>query len=336
MNVTVIGGGAFGTAIACSLAQTASTVTVLVRNPEQADSINNLRRNSQYLPDHKLPKKVRASTDPACVSESSAVFLATPAHSLEATCEKLRPHLSPQTTMVNLAKGLHAEYFTLDKALAAYLPGQGIATLKGPNFARPLLHGAPSGMTLAASLPEHAEAIKPLFKNSTVTLEEWSDLAAVEFISAAKNVLAIIMGICDATDDNPNTRFMVVQRILKEAHLLLETFSFHPGVLFTYAGCGDLLMTALNDSSRNRTLGLLIGRGFEFASSASGPVLEGRRTIGLINKRLQGSAQNQQAGTHASRHQLLLDLEQVFLQNLSPQAFFKKITLLPNRSRSRA
>lgn len=326
MNVTVIGGGAFGTAMACTLAQTATSVTVLVRNEEQAASINNLRRNSQYLPDHKLPKKVRASTDPACVSESSAVFLATPAHSLEATCHKLRPHLGPHATVVNLAKGLHSEHFTLDKALAVCLPGQPIACLKGPNFARPLLHGAPSGMTLAALVPEHAEAIKPLFKNSTVTLEDWPDMAAVEFISAAKNVLAIIMGISDATDDNPNTRFMVVQRILKEAHLLLETFGFHPGVLFTYAGCGDLLMTALNDSSRNRTLGLLIGRGFEFASSAAGPVLEGRRTVGLINHRL---------AAHAQRHQLLLDLEQVFQQNLSPQAFFKNITLLPHCSRTK-
>lgn len=316
-TVVVIGGGAFGTAIACAIAQSTADVTLLVRSREQADSINLHRRNIKYLPDYKLPKRVKASTGRECLRKADVIFLALPAQAIGSTCRAIGSLLRRDAVVINLAKGLHEKFFTLDRAMASALPGRTLGALKGPNFARPMLQGAPSGMTLAMSDPARARAIHLLFRNSAVTVEDWHDLGAVEFIGAVKNVLAIIMGICDATEDNPNTRFLVIQRILREANLLLETFRFHPGVLFTFAGCGDLLMTSLSDSSRNRTLGLLIGRGFEFASSAAGPVLEGRRTIGIITSRL---AQERR------EHPLLFALEAVFRNELSPQQFFKQIT----------
>jgi glycerol-3-phosphate dehydrogenase (NAD(P)+) len=317
MNVVVIGGGSFGTAIACAIAQSTAEVTLLVRSRQQEESINLHRRNAKYLPDYKLPKRVKASTRRECLKKADVVFLALPAHAIEATCRGIASLLKRNAIVINLAKGLHEKHFTLDKAMARALGGRHIGTLKGPNFARPMLQGAPSGMTLAMNAPARAKDIHPLFRNSAVVLEDWHDMSAVEFIGATKNVLAIIMGISDATEDNPNTRFLVIQKILREAHLLLETFRFHPGVLYTFAGSGDLLMTSLSDSSRNRTLGLLIGRGFEFASSASGPVLEGRRTIGIITGRLAQERRD---------HPLLFALEAVFRNEMSPQEFFKRIT----------
>jgi glycerol-3-phosphate dehydrogenase (NAD(P)+) len=317
MNAVVIGGGSFGTAIACAIAQSTAEVTLLVRSRQQEESINLHRRNNKYLPDYKLPKRVKASTRRECLKRADVAFLALPAHSIEATCRTIAPLLKRNAIVVNLAKGLHDKDFTLDKAMSRILGNRHIGTMKGPTFARPMLQGAPSGMTLALNEPACAKDIHPLFRNSAVVIEDWHDMSAVEFISAAKNVLAIIMGISDATEDNPNTRFLVIQKILREAHLLLETFRFHPGVLYTFAGCGDLLMTSLCDSSRNRTLGLLIGRGFEFASSASGPVMEGRRTIGIITSRLH---------PERDQHPLLFALEAVFRNAMSPQEFFKTIT----------
>ena len=316
MNAVIIGGGAYGTALACTVAHCAE-VTILVRSEDQATAINNEHRNIKYLPDFRISEKIQASCNFESVSSADVVFLATPAHSIDGICTEIKSHLRPNTIIVNLAKGLHIEHFTLDKAINHHLPGQIVASLKGPNFARPLLQGAPSGMTLAITQPERMNCVRQLFNKSAVSVEEWSDIGAVEFISAVKNVFATIMGICDATEDNPNTRFMVVQRLLKEASLLLETFGYHPGVLLTFAGCGDLLMTALNDSSRNRTLGLLIGRGFEFSTSGRGPVLEGRRTIGLINRRLTDSKE---------KHSMLFALEDVFEKKLSPQEFFRQLT----------
>jgi glycerol-3-phosphate dehydrogenase (NAD(P)+) len=317
MNVIVIGGGSFGTAIACAIAQSTAEVTLLVRSREQEESINLHRRNTKYLPDYKLPKRVKAATRRECLKKADVIFLALPAHAIEATSHSIAPLLKRSAIVINLAKGLHEKRFTLDKAMARELGNRPIGTMKGPTFARPMLQGAPSGMTLALNEPARTKDIHQLFRNSAVVIEDWHDMSAVEFIGATKNVLAIIMGISDATEDNPNTRFLVIQKILREAHLLLETFRFHPGVLYTFAGCGDLLMTSLCDSSRNRTLGLLIGRGFEFARSASGPVLEGRRTIGIITARLRKERQ---------QHPLLFSLEAVFRNELSPQEFFKQIT----------
>lgn len=320
--VSIIGGGAFGTAIACVLSHGNDTIKVVVRDKAQAESINLHRKNTKYLPDFKLPRKIKATVDLNSCQESDIIFLAVPTKALESTCIALRSIAKPGATIVNLSKGLHASHFTLDRLVAHHLPDNIFCALKGPTFARPLMFGAPAGMTLGCHDPKTISRVKAIFKSGPVNIEEWSNPTEIEFISAIKNVLAIIVGICDATEDNPNTRFLVVNKILREAHILLEAFELDLNVLFTYAGCGDLLMTALNDSSRNRTLGLLIGRGFDFRTGASGPLLEGQRTLHLILKHL---------ASNNAEHLLLVGLDRVLRQELSPQEFFQLITQ-PNRN----
>jgi glycerol-3-phosphate dehydrogenase (NAD(P)+) len=317
MHPVVIGGGSFGTAIGCALAQTCSNVTILVRCKQQALEISSNRRNSKYFPEYKLPKKVKATVDFTCLNDADVVFLALPAHAIQDTCDRIQSVVTPNTPVLNLAKGLHDKCFTLDKAIRRALPANPIGALKGPSFSRPILQGAPSGLTVAMSSPDLNHQIRQLFRNSSIMVDEWHDVSAVEFISAVKNVLAIVMGIGDATEDNPNTRFLIMQKILHEANSLLEAFHFDARVLFTYAGCGDLLMTSLSDNSRNRTLGLLIGRGFAFTSSASGPVLEGKRSIRIITSRLKNDKEH---------HPLLFALENVFRETMSPEEFFTMIT----------
>ena len=316
MSVVVVGGGAFGTAVACVLARAVQDIFIVVRDAEQACSINESRKNLKYLPDFKLPRKLKATTDISVVKSAGIVLLATPAKSIESICRLMAGNIPERAVVINLAKGLSESFFTLDKLIAELLPGNVVGALKGPNFARPLLQGAPSGMTLALSDVSRFSDVEKYFKNTVINLEHWHDVSAIEFISALKNVLAIVMGICDATEDNPNTRFMVIQHIVHEANVILKSFGFDSQVLFTYAGIGDLLMTSLNDASRNRTLGLLIGRGFGF-NGVTGPVLEGRRTVRMINQRLRESA---------DPNYLLSKLEEVLDEKLSPQLFFKIIT----------
>lgn len=322
VKVVVIGAGAFGTAIACTVSHDAEQVILLVRDEDQASSINTSKSNKKYLPDFRLPNKVNATTDIVSVAGADVVFLATPAGSIDKVCESIRHLLKETALVVNLAKGLHPECLTLDVLIRKMLPATvTVAALKGPNFARPLIQGAPSGMTLAMSAQGCNKVIKNLFKSSVVTVEDWYDLSAVEFISAIKNVLAIVMGICDATEDNPNTRFMIVKKLFDEANFLLRSFGYDPSVMLTYAGCGDLLMTALNDTSRNRTLGLLIGRGFGFSNVDSGPITEGRRTVSMINNKMNDIG---------DRHDVFSSLEDVFKERLTPQEFFWRITRTKN------
>ena len=317
MTVAIVGGGAFGTAIAACIAATGRPVLLLVRSESDAASVNQDRRNARYLPDHKLPRALKASCDPAALARMETVLLAVPAHSIEAVCVQLRPHLRAGVRVVNMAKGLHPTLLTLNRAIAAALPEAEVGALKGPTFARPLIHGAPSGLTLAFENPASTQAVAALFEGSQIHIQPSPHLEGVEFISALKNVLAVTMGICDAIEDNPNTRFLVMQKILSEAHTLVQCFGFDPAVLFTYAGFGDLLMTALNDTSRNRTLGLLIGRGFELAISDNGPVLEGRRSVHLIEDHLN------KMGEHRPLIRLLAG---VFEHRISPQQFFDELT----------
>jgi glycerol-3-phosphate dehydrogenase (NAD(P)+) len=322
MHTVVVGGGAFGTAISCALAQSCAEVTLLVRSKTQERSINSERRNSEYLPEYKLPKRVKASTSRNCLGSADAVFLALPSHTIGSIGAIIGPHLNSTTIVVNLAKGLHARHLTLDKALAKALPNTTIASLKGPTFARPMMYGAPSAMTLAMNPTGRAEEIHRLFRHSAMAIEDWPDIGSVEFISAAKNVFAIIQGICDAIDDNPNTKFLVMQKILAGADRLLRALSFDPQVLFTYAGCGDLLMTSLSDSSRNRTLGLLMGRSFALPVATTGPLLEGQRSINIITSRLKHDR---------DAHPLIFALQAVFEGKVSPQQFFRQLTRSSDR-----
>lgn len=314
----VVGGGAFGTALGSVIASTGMVVQLLVRDEGQRDDINLRHCNSQYLPDTRLPDSLRATTDIAeALHLSPCVFLAVPSSSLGSIAEQLRPHLRPGTCVLNLAKGLHLETLTLDRLLARALPSQVIGALKGPNFARPLLHGAPSGMTLALSDPSLCGEVQALFRRTAVHTETWDDLSAIEFVSAIKNVFAVVMGICDAIEDNPNTRFMILKMIVSESHSLLDFFGFDPKVLFTYAGLGDMLMTAMNDTSRNRTLGLLIGRGFDFIQQVSGPVTEGKKAARLLRQRTDAARE---------RFPLISAVDAIFDGQLAPQLFHRNIT----------
>lgn len=317
MDIVVIGGGAFGTAVSAVISSTVSRVTLLVRDIDQMESINKHRCNTKYLPDYRLPKNCIATVNRDCIEKADAILLAVPARMVERVCHDIKPLLASQAIVINLAKGLHDRFLTLDAAMSHALPDVNIGSLKGPNFSRPLLFGYPSGMTLALKDPASLTAVTEVFNGSSIQIETWSCVADVEFVSALKNVLAIVMGISDAIEENPNTRFMVMQKMINEARSLLDIFGYDSDVLFTYAGLGDLLMTALNDVSRNRTLGLLVGRGFEFASAANGPVLEGRRTIGLICAYLQKKKIS---------HALMSGLEAVFSQSMSPQEYYKQLT----------
>jgi glycerol-3-phosphate dehydrogenase (NAD(P)+) len=300
-------------ALACSALRTSSVTSV----PLRASAINQTRRNERYLPDYRLPRNVRAAAGFDAIDAAELLLLAVPSHSVEGTCRLLRPRLRPGAAVLNLAKGLHPEFITMNTAIERELPDAQVGALKGPTFARPLLHGSPSGMTLALADAALQARVMALFAGSSAVLERWASVGDVEFVGGIKNVLAIAVGICDAIEENPNTRFLVIKEVINEAHALLVHFGFDPGVLLTYAGLGDLLMTGLNDTSRNRTLGLLIGRGFEFAHQVSGPVLEGRRSTSLLCSRLPPDG---------TGFPVVRALSAVFEQQLSPQQFHNRIT----------
>lgn len=288
-QIAIVGGGSFGTAVGQVVAPACDKVTLLMRDAEQARLLNRERCNRRHFPDFTLAPNVQASVDATVLREADIIFLAVPSHVLRDVCNGLAAHVGPQALIVNLAKGLDPEHFTLDRLLGTYFDAHRVGALKGPTFARPLLQGAFSGMTCAFPDPAAAARIAALFAGSAVAVELWPRVDDVEFVSAIKNIYAIAQGICDSIDESSNTRFLFMTKVLAEFSRLVAALGFSPGVVFTFAGVGDLLMTATMNTSRNRTLGFLIGRGFTLARPADGPVIEGINSVRQVLRHL-GSA----------------------------------------------
>jgi glycerol-3-phosphate dehydrogenase (NAD(P)+) len=274
----VVGGGSFGTAVATLLARGGHPVRMLVRSDEVATSINRDHENPGYHPGVTLDRRISATTDAAEATGSAVAFWAVPSNAVESSMAAVAEACPrPPSHHVVLAKGLHERLQTLDQVAAELFAGTQVASLKGPTFSLPLLRGAPSGMTLGTADADVRDRVRDLFAGSTVVLDDHPSAADVELVSALKNVYAVALGIIASYDDAENTLYTAVVRILKELRALIDAMGHSTTVLDTYCGVGDLLLTGLSDRSRNRTLGVMIGKGFGLATSG-GVLVEGRRT----------------------------------------------------------
>lgn len=278
----IIGGGSFATAMGTQIGVNGRKVTQLVRRDEIARAINRERSNPEYLPGVVLPPSVSATTDPAVVADAQLLLWAVPAAAMEALAKELSQSGTLGQRHVILAKGLHDRTRTLDRMLLELVPDASIASLKGPTFALPLVRGAPSGMTVGTTSDEVRTILVGLLEGSAVRLDHHPSSEDVELMSALKNVYAVALGVITAYDDAENTCFTAVVRILREVRELVESLGYSPSVVDRYCGVGDVLMTALSDRSRNRTLGVMIGKGFGVPDDSSA-VVEGRRTAQLAS-----------------------------------------------------
>jgi glycerol-3-phosphate cytidylyltransferase len=193
-----------------------------------------------------------------------------------------RKIIRPDSLVVNFSKGLLDDGTTIVEFLEDYLPND-IVNLKGPTFATEVFDNSPSLFTLGFTKPESAELITEIFKNTNFFLDYTTDKRGVEILSAIKNIYAVVLGIFDAKYNSLNTRFMVLTKAFNEMQYLLEIMGGEKNTIDLACGFGDMGLTALNDLSRNRTLGLLIGKGFYNKSmDDNSVVLEGQRSVKLV------------------------------------------------------
>jgi len=272
----VIGGGAWGTALAATARRAGRDVALWAREPEVAESLNAGRGNPLFLPDVALPEGIAAGTDAAAVvRDADAVLLVTPAQVLRTVCADLAPHWPAGVPAVICAKGLETEGgATMLDAVADSLPGVPLAVLSGPTFAAEVAQGLPAAVTLACrdrSLGETlVEALgTPAFR------PYWSDdLVGVQVGGAVKNVLAIACGIVEGRGLGDNARAALITRGLAELSRLAAAMGGRPETLMGLSGLGDLILTASSSQSRNYSLGVALGQG-----RALSEVLGERRSV---------------------------------------------------------
>ncbi|WP_374943490.1 NAD(P)H-dependent glycerol-3-phosphate dehydrogenase [Sphingomonas sp.] len=285
-RVAMLGAGAFGTAVGAVLSRAGHDVVLLCRTAEQADAIRSTNQNARYFPGQHLPPGMRVSTAFADVADADALFLAFPARVMDDYAATIA-QAHPQALVVNLVKGLHAEHFTFAELFRQVAPQVRYTALKGPTFARPLFLGEWSGLSCGGS-PSCADAVIDLFHNAPIVFDRTDSADAIDIASALKNVYAIALGLVGSTGPSENTIYMAATLVIRELRTILLGLGYDEGVVTSFAGIGDTLLTGLCDTSRNRTLGLMIGKGIPLDTTRSDFLAEGVRAVAAIEAHLAG------------------------------------------------
>lgn len=318
-QICIAGAGAIGTALGHVLSSyDHHQVTLLSIEQEVVDDINTFHINKTYFPQIRLDKKLAATTDESILANADFLFLAIPSAAIIPYIQRLKDVINPEAVVINLAKGFAANNETIVEDLQNILTNP-VCSLKGPTFARELINNMPTAMTVGANDISIYNALQDIFKGSTIHVDYSSDVTGVEILSILKNVYAIIIGIVDANFNSPNLRFLIFTRAFNEMLSLLLAFGGKQETMFRYCGIGDFGLTALNDLSRNRTLGLLIGKGF-FSEDISGRVvLEGRIAVDIIINKLKALNVDYQ------QYLMLYELNKVFSGNYEIKKFISNL-----------
>tara|TARA_Y100000589_G_scaffold330705_1_gene381195 strand:+ start:442 stop:1407 length:966 start_codon:yes stop_codon:yes gene_type:complete len=284
MNILVLGAGTFGTAIAHQLARNNNNnVYLFSRNKSKVDEINTSHTNISCFPNKKIGLKLKATNNKKDIEKSDIVFIALPSSVIIENLLLIKNIFKKNVLFVNLSKGLLAGGITVVDNIKESLQTENVVTLKGPSFAVELLDNSDTLLTLGYTTNRQCEIINSVIKHTSLHIDTTKDIRGVEILSVLKNIYALILGVIDAQYDSANTRFMILTKSFSEIRVLLELLGGKQETLFLACGFGDLGLTSLNDLSRNRTLGLLIGKGFFNADYKSNAVvLEGLNSIRMF------------------------------------------------------
>jgi len=285
MNILVLGAGTFGTAIANELSvNTTNNVVLFSRNQSKVDEINTFHANKSCFPNKHLAKELLASFDKDDIKNADILLVALPSSVIMEILVQLESNFKKEVLIVNLSKGLFVGGVTIVDGIKDALNTDNVVTLKGPSFAVEVMEHADTLLTLGYTTKQQYESINKIVKNTSIHLDCTTDIRGVEVLSVLKNIYALVIGVVDAKYNSPNTRFMMLTKAFSEIRILLRSLGGTEDTLFLACGFGDFCLTSLNDLSRNRTLGLLIGKGFFSADYKSNTViLEGLNAIEMFH-----------------------------------------------------
>ncbi len=282
LRICFIGSGTISTAMGNVLAQKGKyEVFLLSIEQDVVDSISNDHVNRKYFPNIELEASLKATFDKTILGECDIIFLGIPSSVIVSYIEKNKQYIADDALIVNLAKGFGEGQKTIPQALSRVIPNQ-IFSMKGPSFAREIISNMPTAFTVASKRDKYFDLFEVIFNDTTIHLDFTTDVMGVELASILKNIYAIIVGIVDAHFDSPNLRSLILTKAINEMRVIISKFGGEEDTMFNYCGFGDFTLTALNDLSRNRTLGLLIGKGFFTDYISEKVVLEGKVAVNIF------------------------------------------------------
>lgn len=265
-RIGVVGAGSWGTAIAKLLAEKGHTVRLWAYEPAVAEQITREHCNQTYLSDIALPATLTATTDlEAVIRLQDLVVLVTPSHVVRQVATRFAPWLSRDTPLVCCSKGIEIDTGALmSEVLAASLPDHPAdhrMVLSGPTFAREVAMGQLAAVVIAGTNRRLVTQVQTMFRTPTFLPFIHHDVAGVEVGGAVKNVLAIATGVVEGMGLGHNTRAALMTRGLYEMIKIGKAYGAEPLTFSGLAGIGDLILTCTGFLSRNRQVGVELGKG---------------------------------------------------------------------------
>jgi glycerol-3-phosphate dehydrogenase (NAD(P)+) len=272
MRCAVVGAGAWGTALADLLARNGHQVVLWAFEPDVVEAVNARHENSRFLPGAALDPALRATSSFAdALDGATLVCVATPSQHLRSILRQAAPSLSSRATVCVASKGIERDTLALmSDVVASEAPGRAVVALSGPSFAAEVVARQPTAIVAASDDPVAAEMAQDAFSNRTFRIYTHDDIVGVELGGSLKNVMAVATGICEGAGFGFNSRAALITRGLAEMTRLGTAIGAKPATFAGLAGMGDLVLTCTGSLSRNRAVGIAVGKGATLDEALAG------------------------------------------------------------------
>ena len=321
LKVVVLGAGSWGTALAALMARHGHAVVLWGRDAQATRAIDQQHENPRYLPGIALPETLRASSDlAASVHGADLVLVVVPSHAFAETLHALAPLRPAHAGVAWATKGFEPGsgrflHEVADELLPAGVP---LAVVTGPSFAKEVAAGLPTALTVHSDSPDFAQQVADALHGPAFRAYTGEDMLGAELGGAMKNVLAVATGVADGMNLGLNARAGLITRGLNEMLRLNLAIGGKAETLMGLAGLGDLVLTCTGDLSRNRRLGLALGRGQSIEDAV--------REIGQVVESIQTAEEvMRQAGRHGIELPISSTVRDVLKGEITPGEGLKRL-----------
>ena len=293
MNIGIIGTGAYGLALAIQFNENRNNkVRMWTKFEEEKNEIVTFRQNKKVLPGVKIPKEIEISTNmEEVVKSSDIIVIAVPAAFVGDVSKEIKKYYNKNQQFVLASKGIErGSCLFVDEIFKKYIRTKNYCVISGPSFAVDIVTDCPIGLTIASERKKTIKIVRKALENDTIRLRESDDIIGVEICGSIKNVIAIAAGILDGMGYPESTQAMFITESLNDIKELIAKLGGDKDTILTYAGFGDLLLTATSKKSRNYSYGRLLGQKLpksEIDDYVNNTTIEGLYTIKSIYKLLK-------------------------------------------------
>lgn len=291
-SVAVLGAGSWGTALAALIVRHGHPVVLWGRDADSIAAIDQRHENPRYLPGIALPDDLRATTDlAAALRDADLVLVVVPSHAFAETMHAAAAHRPAHAGVAWATKGFEPGSGRFLHEVAGEILGESVplAVVTGPSFAKEVAIGLPTALTVHSDSADFAQQVADVLHGPAFRAYTGNDMVGAELGGAMKNVLAVATGVADGMNLGLNARAGLITRGLNEMLRLSAAIGAQPETLMGLAGLGDLVLTCTGDLSRNRRLGLALGRGQSIADAVReiGQVVESVQTADEVMRQAQ-------------------------------------------------